>query len=457
MLRDELFMLIRLFKKLDINSAIVYALSTRGWQLLAGPVTLFFIAHFFMANQQGFFYTFNSILLLQIFFEMGFSYVLIQFASHEFAHLRWTKWGGIKGGLRIKRFKQLLRTAFRWYWVVALVFFVIVLPVGWIFLGLKDTGHLDFQWRLPWALLVSATALNLVLSPLLAVIEGSGRVKEINRLRFAQTLVATLVTWIVIVSGGGLFCASSLAISTAVISMTWLMLKNPLLIRLATAKKTLSQIKARHFSWREEVWPMQWRIAVSWISGYFINQIFVPILFLYQSPAVAGQMGMSLAVSTMIAFVGQAWLVAKAPFLGRLVAEKRWQTLDQMFYRLVWQSVLMVVMAGLALLIVVIIGQRYVIFQRLLPPGQLAFLICSAVLTHGINCIAQYLRSHKREPFMLLSVIGALFITVAAWYGGRTYSSYGIVIAVFLINALYGLPTALWFWCKYRREWHRCV
>ena len=441
-------------KKFNLNPAIFYALSSRGWQLLAGPVTLFFIAHFFSANQQGFYYTFTSILLLQIFFEMGLSYVLIQFASHEFAYLRWSKWGAVTGGFKIKRFKQLVLKSCHWYLVVAILFILFVMPAGWYFLGLKSTAGIGFHWRLPWALLVLATSINLMLTPLLAIIEGSGKVHEIYRLRFGQTLLGTIVSWLVIVAGGGLYCVVSIAIANAVVSIGWLSFKKPILLRWVYSLKAFKINTSNSlFCWWTEVWPMQWRIAISWMSGYFINQIFVPILFLYQSPVVAGQMGMSLAISVMVIFIGQAWLSVKAPFMGRLVAEKNWPGLEKMFFRLVWQSSIMVLICALGMVVVVYAGQRFAIFQRLLPPGQMALLAASALLSHWINCIAQYLRSHKRDPFMILSVIGAILIASSAWYFGRSYSSYGIVLSVVLINLFYGLPTALWFWVKYRKAW----
>lgn len=444
------------FLKISLNPAIVYALSLRGWQLVAGPITLFFIAHFFSATQQGFFYTFNSILLLQIFFEMGLSYVLIQFISHEFAYLRWGQFGSVKGGQKITRFKALVRKAFHWYAVAAILFALIVIPVGFGFLNLKDTGYLNFHWRLPWLLLVLATAINLMWAPLLAVVEGSGKVREVSHLRFWQTIVATLVSWLVILGGGGLLAAATIASTNALFTFWWLYSKKPVLLRLVFARKRWRSVADKKvFCWSQEIWPMQWRIAISWMAGYFINQIFVPILFYYQTPTMAGQMGMSLSLSTMIVFIGQAWLSAKAPFLGRLVAQKDWLALDRVYYQLVWQSSLMVLVASVALITVAYFGQGFSLFQRLLPVKQLTFLCFSALLTHAINCLAQYLRSHKREPFMGLSVVGALLVACCAWYFGRSSGSLGIVVAVLVINLIYGLPSALWLWFKCRRAWQK--
>jgi small basic protein len=302
-------------------------------------------------------------------------------------------------------------------------------------------------------LLVLATAFNLALMPLLACIEGSGRVHEIYRLRFIQNFCATCISWLVIVLGGGLYNAATISLINLLITVAWLLLKHPVLMRIAYSFSKHNYLPVKLLSWRTEIWPMQWRIAISWISGYFINQLFVPILFYYHSPVIAGQMGMSLAVSTMITFIGQAWLNAKAPTLGKLIAKKDWQLLDTTFYRLVWQSSAVVLLACISLVVIAALLQKMPIFHRLLPPFQLACLAGSALMTYLTSCIAQYLRSHKREPFMVVSVIGASLIAISAWFFGKYYGSEAMVIAIVAINTLYGFPSAVWIWLKYKNAW----
>lgn len=443
-----------LFQKLGIDKPILYSLALRVWQMLAGPITLYFVARHFSATQQGFFYTFNSVLMLQIFFEMGLSFVIIQFISHEFAHLRWAKFGRITGGKHLSRFKQLVTKAFRWYLLSAILFALIVLPSGYFFFHLKDSGHLGFSWQLPWALLVFFTALNLIFTPLLAIIEGSGRVQEIYQLRFIQGVVASFLSWTIILFTHSLFNAVAVSFSSALLSGIWLYQHNKILMRIACSVQSFKKIaQEKLFSWRAEVWPMQWRIAISWMSGYFINQISVPILFYYHTPAVAGQMGMSLALSSMLAVIGSAWLNARAPFLGRLVAEKNWVALDQFFKKIVLQSSFIVLLACIGLIGLVFLFRHAALFQRILPVTQISCLALSALVTHWINCMAQYFRSHKREPFMVLSVIGAILVACAVWFFGKYYSSAGIVMAILIINILYGLPSALWAWFHYKRIW----
>jgi len=444
-------------KSLGISEAVFYSLCLRGWQLVSGPITLFLIGHHFTPTQQGFYYTFNSLLLLQIFFEMGLSFVLVQFSSHEFSILQWKKWGGVKGGKKIGRFKEIVKQSFRWYGVFTLLFLMLVIPLGFYFLKSKDTGNLEFGWKLPWALVGFSTSAILLSTPLMAIIEGSGRVKETSLVRLSQSVISLPIAWLVIMLGGGLFNAATVAFVNAFIVWSWLATKNPLLLKTGFSgmckDATSASTSALSFSWRQEVWPMQWRIAISWISGYFINQLFVPLLFYYQTAEIAGKMGMTLSLANMLPVIGQAWLTSKAPFLGRLVAQKSWKELDLMFFKLVAQSSSVVFLGVCVLAMTPLVFRDLSIFQRLLPPKEIAILSLSAFITHLINCFAQYLRSFKREPMMGVSVIGALLVTALAWYCGKYYSSRGIVISALSLNALFGLPTAVWLWLKYRKLW----
>ena len=61
-----------------VDRPVAYVILGRGWSVLAGPITLYMIASFLTRDEQGYYYTFGSILGLQIFFELGLSYVILQ-------------------------------------------------------------------------------------------------------------------------------------------------------------------------------------------------------------------------------------------------------------------------------------------------------------------------------------------------------------------------------------------
>src|SRR6202451_4228990 len=68
---------------LGLDRAVGFTVLARFWSSAAGLVTVALIARFLSPAQQGYYYTFGSLVALQIVFELGFSYVILQLASHE--------------------------------------------------------------------------------------------------------------------------------------------------------------------------------------------------------------------------------------------------------------------------------------------------------------------------------------------------------------------------------------
>ena len=72
---------------IGMDGAIAYSSAARIFQAFAGVVSVFIIATFLSGPEQGYFFTFNSILAIQIFFELGFTGIMTQYVAHEVVHL----------------------------------------------------------------------------------------------------------------------------------------------------------------------------------------------------------------------------------------------------------------------------------------------------------------------------------------------------------------------------------
>ena len=86
-----------MLKYFGINRAIGLALTKRFWSVIAAPITLMLIALSLTKVEQGYYFTFTSLLALQVFFELGLVTVIAQFISHEFISLSWGSRGEIIG------------------------------------------------------------------------------------------------------------------------------------------------------------------------------------------------------------------------------------------------------------------------------------------------------------------------------------------------------------------------
>ena len=418
---------------LNMDASLFYALILRGTE----------------PSEQGVFYTFTSLANLQIFFELGLSFVILQTTSHYFKSLTWGKQGAVVGSqTALDNLWAFARKALRIYMVLATAFVLIMIPLGLVFFGdqaelVKNNVHVS------WILLVLGMSLNLLCAPILAILEGSGKVKEVYRLRLKQLVVANILAWIMFYLTNALFIIVVNTWVTALTTLGWLLKTHRQFVWMATRVA----FKRLTFSWRNEIWPMQWRIALSWISGYFINQIFTPLLYHYQGAVISGQMGICLMLSNMLGLFAITWVTVRSPKMGELVAKGDRTNLERVFFIAFWQSVVIFILGALGILSLGFFLKDHAIMTRFLPWSEMSLLLLAYFFVHIIGVISLYLRAHRIELFAPLSVIGAGLIASTAWFGAIHYGSLGVTWCILIVNACYGFPSALWLWFKFKQKW----
>lgn len=449
---------INILRSFGVNRAIGFGVLTRMWSALAGPLTIILIATRFSKVEQGYYYTFSSLLALQIFFELGLLTVLAQFAAHEFAFLSWGEKGEITGSKAHRdRFVDLLGKGFKWYTVSAVLLIIALIPAGLYFFAQSPANVVDFTWRLPWALAVIGVGCNLLLIPFYAVITGSGDVASINRREMMGGMAGSIVGWLVIACGGGLYAIPAVTTGTIVVGVVYLFKSKPHLVTTAFSHAFRSHGTSHTISWWGEVWPMQWKIALSWVSGYFIFQLFTPVLFKFHGPVVAGQMGMTLSAVNAVQGVCIMWLQTRSPEFGKLIALKNWQGLDVSFNQILKQAMIVsVVLATVAVIVVAGLQSYTTIGARFLPVQQFMIFFVAVCGNVVISGWAIYMRAHKQEPMLLISIIGALLIGTSTFLLGIKYSSIGMAAGYCLITLLYGIPSTYFCLGKFKVRYQAC-
>ncbi len=441
----------RFLHRAEVDRAVAFSVLAKAWSLAASPVTLFLIASFLTAQAQGYYFTFGSLLALQSFAELGFSLVITQFASHEWARLRLDETGRITGEpVALSRLVSLGRLVIKWYAVASGLFVVAVGMAGYVFFSQNHDP--DIAWAAPWLALVVLTGLNLLLLPLLATLEGCNQVANVNLFRLIQGVCSTLAMWLVLLLGGGLWIAPAavgigLLSNLALLSLRYPRFFQPFLLPPSGAG----------MSWRAEIWPMQWRLAVSGIVGYFAFSLFNPVMFHYHGAVVAGQMGMTLALVGALGSIAMAWVQAKVPFFGTLIANKEYDVLDRRFFRISAISLMVISCgaAGLWMVVYLLNLLQHPIAQRLLPPLPTGLLLLAIGLMQISQCQSAYLRAHKREPIVMMSFVCSLAVGLLVWLLGSNFGPTGAAIGFLSVTAVMVLPweTVIWFRC--RADWHR--
>ena len=444
-------------QKLGVDKAIFYTLLSRGLSISTALFTVFFIAKNLSPEEQGFYYTFGSIVALQVFFELGLTGIITQFVAHEASHLKLNSEFKMEGDeLYRSRLSSLLKFCAKWYLVVAALVFIALAIFGSLFFARYSEDHKDIEWFLPWILLAVGTAFHLLLSPITAFLEGLGKVKEVAQLRFVQQIVHPVVVWGGLCIGGKLFVSGADAfIKVFVVAV--IIAKSSFFKILRNIWKDLGKEKVLYM---KEIFPYQWRIALSWISGYFIFQLFNPVLFATEGAKVAGQMGMTLAALNGLGALTQSWINTKVPRLSGFIAQKDYKHLDELFGKTMKQMLAIGTACLLALVAVIYVIQKFDISffgmhigDRFLPIIPFSLMAWAIWTMFPINCWATYLRCHKKEPLLLNSVVMGILCCISTVTFGSLYGVYGITIAYALLR----IVSLIWINYVYRykkKEWH---
>lgn len=441
----------RVLRKLGLDGAVAYTSLARIVSIAGSTVTVLLIVRFLSPIEQGYYYTLLGLVALQVVFELGFSVVVQQLAAHECVHLELRMDGSVSGNaVAHARLASTLQLSVRWYTMAAAAMGLILAPLGVLFFSDHTTAATHVAWHGPWLLAVAASMAGLWCQPFYSFLDGCGHVRALAGLRLSQAVTGIALAWIAMLLHYGLYSPALVVFGQVGSGLFFLTKRRRLLLGLLRYPVRDAAIR-----WSCEVWPFQWRIAVSWICSYFTIQVFVPILFALRGPVEAGQMGMSLSIAGYMAGLVLPWITTKATPFGRLIAARQFQGLDRLFLRTLSQALVVFTMialvadVGVALLTVV--APR--LAARMVSPQLFAVLVLAA----GANCVVQslgiLLRSFKREPFLWQSMAVASFTLLVAVLTAPRWGDTGVTLGYLVATVGISLPSALTIFVRARRRY----
>jgi O-antigen/teichoic acid export membrane protein len=430
----------RLRKWAGVDGAVGYTALARSCSIVSSVGTVLLLVHFLSPVEQGYYYTLLSFVLFQTVLELGFSFVIQQHAAHESIHCVFRTDGSVEGDpVARARLASVLQLAMRWYLGAAASIALLLLPAGLVFFSHKQQTGVHVAWQGPWVAAVLASAGSFLLIPLYSFLEGCNQVRQVAQARFWQALVVLAVSWTAMISHHGLYAPALVNLGAVLVGAVFLSRRRRLLVGLYR-----HQVGENAVSWKDEIWPFQWRLAVSWFCAYFTTQIFTPVLFMVRGPVEAGRMGMSINIVAYMPVVVLSWMTTKATPFGQLISQGRLKELDQLFFRTLRRSLFLLVLMAVACLGAVIAVQHLFggIAARMEPPVIFIFLLATAIGTFTVQSMAIYLRSFKEEPFLLQSLLVSSLTTVAVLVTTPRWGSWGIALSYLLFTGLLGSTTA---------------
>jgi hypothetical protein len=388
-----------------IDLSTFYVTLHRIWQMLAGGITLLFIPYWLSKEQQGYYFTFNSIIALQLIFELGLSQVILQRLGTAHAqensgarHAELDTGRRYEVGALVQFFK-------RWYLYVAVCFFIFSSLAGLVFLHFFSQQATGYSLLL--CTLLACASVVLYQAVYLGMLEACGEIHRVAKLRFIQSCIAYSMLW-----GGAL-----------IVPHLWWMIMPVLISALTTGlwltmekKNTGSKLFAlltktyqSPIVWLRDVWPFQWRIALSWFSGYLITQLFVPVTFSIYGAVEAGQLGITLALYGAVFTISYSLIAAKAPLIVQLIAHHEHSRAFSLFARQLKYTLSLGILGCLSLLVLQIFlsGAIHPYADRI-STHQVFYALTASTLSGCItSSCATFLRAYGEEPMLKPSVVQA--------------------------------------------------
>lgn len=453
--------MIKLLKKIlnlsGIDGAITYIIFSRLIQAGGGVFTLILIAKYLTKIEQGYYYTFGSILAIQIFFELGLSGIITQFVAHENAYLNWNSKVSFSGNEESSsRLASLLRFIIKWFVVISIILLIALFIAGYYFFGFYGKNDTNVSWKIPWVILSINTSLALMVSPIMAFFEGLGCIKEVAKIRLIQQVVQLSLLLLFFNLELKLYSSPLAGIISFIIVPIWILFGSKFILLKFIWKK----IDKWKVDYRKEIFPFQWKIALSWISGYFSFQLFNPVLFATEGPIIAGQMGMTLAVLNSIFALTFSWISTKIPIFSNMIAKKEYNQLDRLFNKTLMQSSILNAL-GLFLFISLIFGLYFFevkignknFYDRFIPFLPMIFMMIPILLNHFVASWATYMRCHKKEPMLIPSVVMGISCSLSIMLSGKFFGLIGITFG-YLILSIIGLIWTYKIFVLNKKKWH---
>ena len=429
---------------------LLFTLINQFWRLISGPITLLLIPLYLSPEQQGYWYLFGSLAALSIFAYLGFSNIILQFSAHEYAFLHFTDEGLLEGEEGyLKRLGSFLRFTIKWISTICAIVFPVIFIIGIAFFIRDQVFGIYFM---PWTLYAIGSLINFFNNSILSFIEGLNKIETIQKIRFRVAVLNTVTLALILVLGGNIYAlAIGILLSSSSIFISIFGSFRKLL------KQLLDISKGFVYFWKKEVVPLFIRYALSFSSGYFIFQIYTPLMHYFHGSVYSGKVGITIALVTAIFNMSNIWMYTIIPKINMLISQKLWKELDRLYIKRLFLSLGTYLFISIGVFIfLAVFGNFWVIpkiTSRFLPGiSFIILLICYFMQIIGYSW-AVYLRGHKQEPYYIPSMISAVWIAITTFIAGKYLLPTWFFLG-FLSACIWGAPVSYIIFRKYKMLWH---
>lgn len=403
-------------------------------KIILYPIILLFLPKYLKEASLGIWYSFVSIGALSTLVDLGFTAIISQFAAHEL--------GKNTNLSQNDKLKSLYKFCRRWNSIVFLVSFVLVFAAGLIIFRSYDLKNIILQWTL----YVFGVCLVFLAYTRLSFFEGCGKMVQSQLIKMLGATMSNILLIVALVAGMDLWSIAIYQMTLAVMLMAGIYIFFHKEIRIFNDAKTDES------KWAKDIWKLIWRYTVSWIGGYLAFQMFNPIFLRLLGAESAGKLGYLLSIIAAVATLSQVWVYVANPKINFHIASGNRKTAIRYFLRSTIMALITYVVGIIMLILLLFLLKKYNIWQDKILPISYAYpLILAYLMQTIVYGSSMYLRAHKEEPLMKVSIIhGVLTVILTiifSKYAPQKFIFFGALIGECII-----MPIVIVIVCKYIKK-----
>lgn len=145
--------------------------------------------------------------------------------------------------------------------------------------------------------------------------------------------------------------------------------------------------------------------------------------------------------------------------MNMLISKKSWSDLDSIFKKRLLLSLGTYLFIIIGLFVFLMMFSNYWIIpkitSRFLPMTSLLLLFPCYFIQLITGFWALYLRGHKQEPYFVISIVNALWITITTYLAGK-FLSYELFFLGYLSSYIWLTPVCYIMFKTHKEKWHAC-
>ena len=312
------------------------------------------------------------------------------------------------------------------YFLKISVFFLLLIPVGFIYFSKNTWSVEEIKWQIPWLILIASVSMSILANAYIFIIEGMGNVRIVYKLRIYILTISSISIWGLIIKNKLLFTPLVPYLVSSLFIYPYIFLKFKFLIFPVT--KGIDNYTGS--KWFSDFSQLHKKVRLSWSANWLFLSCPTIIIFYLLGPIAAGKFGLSIVFMNMIGVISSSAIASKIVQFGRYISRGK-ILISKKIFIFEFKKALVLNIFGYIFLIgisKIYFNNSYV--ERFLEPLDLFLLAICCIFNQSIGLINIYFRSHvlemNAEEYLLASISGLLLSLLLAPSFGIT----GVLIAI---------------------------